>query len=168
MWPEPDLRSHPSMQSFTSVYHNTDSWMPLVRWTPSHSYVDTEQSSGQAHLHLFNIWTKGAIVRTSVQPRFKPSLLLRNSYKKFQPQCCGPQTTSGVDPDPHWCWSAESGSALGVRIRIQERKNGPQKKKEKKFQVFTCSMFSLDSMAECMNQTTIKTPNPKCRLFLKI
>ncbi len=36
---------------------------------------------------------------------------------------------SRADTDPHWFWSAESGSAsaLGMRIRIQEGKSAPQK-----------------------------------------
>ena len=34
---------------------------------------------------------------------------------------------SVADPDPHSVWSAGSGSALGIRIRIQEGQNDPQK-----------------------------------------
>ncbi len=40
---------------------------------------------------------------------------------------------SVVDPDPHdlhWLWSAGSGSALGIHIRIQEGNNDPKKKKK--------------------------------------
>jgi hypothetical protein len=33
--------------------------------------------------------------------------------------------TSVADPDPHSFWSAGSGSALGIRIRIQEGQNEP-------------------------------------------
>jgi hypothetical protein len=35
--------------------------------------------------------------------------------------------SSVADPDPHSFWSAGSGSALGIRIRIQEDQSGPQK-----------------------------------------
>jgi hypothetical protein len=39
-----------------------------------------------------------------------------------------------------------SGSVFGIRIRIQEGKNDPQKKKKiKKFHVLKCWMFSFES-----------------------
>jgi hypothetical protein len=47
--------------------------------------------------------------------------------------------------DPHWLWSTGSGFALGMRIRIQEGKNDPQKQKTvKKFQVLQRWMFSFE------------------------
>jgi hypothetical protein len=41
---------------------------------------------------------------------------------------------------------SESGSVFGIRIRIQEGKNDPQKvEKIKKFHVLKCWMFSFES-----------------------
>ncbi len=50
-------------------------------------------------------------------------------------------TSSVVDPDPHSFWSAGSGSALGIRIRIQEGQNNPQKWRNYKFWRVRCSLL---------------------------
>ncbi len=50
---------------------------------------------------------------------------------------------SVADPDPHSFWSAGSGSALGIRFRIQEGQNYPQKGR-KKIQVLKWWMFSFE------------------------
>ncbi len=56
-----------------------------------------------------------------------------------------------MDPDPHgthWSWSARSGSASGMRIRIQEGKNDLQKFKSKetsRFEVLDVLFWGLKS-----------------------
>ncbi len=94
LWPEADLRPSPPMHAvsfFLSVYHNSQ-WLNaigqkkalshLLAITRDTYYGDKEKSSGQAN--VFNIWTIGAIDRTSAQPKIKLSLLHSNSLK-FQP-----------------------------------------------------------------------------------
>ncbi len=49
-----------------------------------------------------------------------------------------------ADPDPHSIWSAGSGSALGIRIRIQEGQNYPQKWKKFMFWSARCSLLRDD------------------------
>ncbi len=73
--------------SFSPVYHNTDSWMVLVRKKLSLNSLtirethnrDRKKSSGQTI--LFNIWTIWAMDRGSAQPQVNLSLLCSNSLK---------------------------------------------------------------------------------------
>jgi hypothetical protein len=54
----------------------------------------------------------------------------------IQLQVVGKPVLWNVDPDPHSFWSTGSGSALGIRIRIQEGQKRPTK--VKKVQVLKC------------------------------
>jgi hypothetical protein len=96
VWPVAgaDLRPRPSICSFIFVCVSQHRWLNAIgqKKAPFHSLAitrdthneDSENSSDQAH--LFNIWTIGAMDRTSAQGQVKLSWLRRNSFK-FQSLC---------------------------------------------------------------------------------
>jgi hypothetical protein len=82
-WAQPRVAPLYSV-SFSSMYRNTDHWLLQVQGKITLTYAHNwDRSLGQTH--LLNIWTTGAMDRTSSQAQVKLSQLLHSIYLKNRP-----------------------------------------------------------------------------------
>ncbi len=140
------------MQSHSRLFFTTQ--MVVCYWSekklPSffgHYYRDRhnrdrEKSSGQAN--LFNIWSRWATDRTSAQPQvnlsFRRAVIDCNSWGRFQ--CV--EVRKLTLPE----LACINSGYFGLFLEFSE-------------------LYSW-YLVPVMDQIAIKTPNPKCRLFLKL